>query len=94
MEKAKGIFHAIIILENFKDLKKLCKSINNILHRFPAPTYPENLSLKTFCEKLLIIRLKFPDDNELQNVHSSLDIILMNTLTLAKETEIKKLIMI
>ena len=39
----------------------------------PAPSLPENLSLKTICEKFLnffvdkitIIRSKFPDDNEL-----------------------------
>ena len=44
-----------------------------------------------FFDKITIIRSIFPDDYELQNVHSSLDIIfLMNTLTLATETEIKK----
>ena len=102
MEKAKTNFYANIILENSEDPKKLWKSINNILHRFPAPSLPENLSLKTICEKfsnffvdkITIIRSKFPDDNELRNVHPSYDIyVLMNTLTLATEAEIKKLIM-
>ena len=99
MEKAKAIFYANIILENSEDPKKLWNSINNILHRFPAPSLPENLSLKTICEnffvdKTTIIRSKFPDDNELRNVHPSYDInFLMNTLTLATEAEIKKLIM-
>ena len=102
MEKAKANSYANIILDNSEDPKKLRKSINNILHRFPAPSLPENLSLKTICEKLSnffvdkisIIRSKFPDDNELRNVHPSYDIIfLMNTLTLATEAEIKKLIM-
>ena len=99
MEKAKANVYANIILENSEDPKKLWKSINNILHRFPAPSVPENLSLKTICEKnfvdkITIIRPKFPDDNELRNVHLSYDInFLMNTLTLATEAEIKKLIM-
>ena len=53
MEKAKAIFYANIILENSEDPKKLWKSINNILHRFPVPSLPENLSLKTICEKIL-----------------------------------------
>ena len=75
MEKAN--FYANIILENSEDPKKLWKSINNILHRFTAPFLPENLSLKTICgkfsnffvDKITIIRSKFPDDNELRNVH-------------------------
>ena len=46
MEKAKANFYANIILENSEDPKKLWKSINNILHRFPAPSLPENLSLR------------------------------------------------
>ena len=87
MEKAH--FYANIILESSEDL-----------HRCPAPSLPENLSLKTICEKfsnffvdkITIIRSKFPDDYELRNVHPSLNIIfLMNTLTLATGTEIKKL---
>ena len=94
VEKAKANFNANIILENSEDTKKLRESINNILHRFPAPSMPENLSLKTICEKfsnffvdkITIIRSKFPDDNELRK-------FLMNTLTLAAEAEIKKLIM-
>ena len=98
MKKAKTIFYASIILENSEDPKKLWKSVNNILHRFPAPSLPENLSLKTICEKfsnffvdkITIIRSKFPDNNELRNVHPSLYIhFLVNTLTLATETEIK-----
>ena len=102
MEIAKANFYANIILENSEDPKKLWKYINNILHRFPAPSLPENLSLKTICEKfsnffvdkITIIRSKFPADNELRNVHPSYDIhFLMNTLTLATEAEIKKLIM-
>ena len=102
MEKAKANLYANIILENSEDPKKLWKSINNILHRFPPPSLPENLSLKTICEKfsnffvdkITIIRSKFPDDNELRNVYPSYDIIfLMNTLTLATEAEIKKLTM-
>ena len=104
MEKTKANFYANIILKNSEDPKKLWNSINNILHRFPAPSLPENISPKTICEKfsnffvdkITIIRSKFPDDIEFQNVHSSLDIIfLLNTLTLtlAAETEIKKLIM-
>ena len=72
MEKAKSNFNAKVILENSEDPKKLRISINNILHRFPAPSLPENLSLKTICEKfsnffvdkITIIRSKFPDDNE------------------------------
>ena len=45
-------------------------------------------------DKITIIRSKFPDDNELRNVHPSFDInFLMNTLPLATESEIKKLIM-
>ena len=97
MEKAKANFYANIILANSEDPKKLWKSINNILHRFHDPSLPENLSLKTMCEnfsnffvdKITIIRSKFPDDN----VHPSFDInCLMNTLTLATEAEIKKLI--
>ena len=95
-------YYANIILENSEDPKKLWKSINNILHRFPAPSLPGNLSLRTICEKfsnifvdkITIIRSKFPDNNELRNVHPSYDIhFLMNTLTLATEAEIKKLIM-
>ena len=102
MEKTKANFYANIILKNSEDPKKLCKSINNILHRFPAPSLPENLSLKTICvkfsnffvDKITIIRSKFPDDNELRNVHPSYDIIfLMNTLTLETVAEIKRLIM-
>ena len=102
MEKAKANFYANIILENSEDPKKLWKSISNMLHRFPAPSLPENLSLKTICEKfsnffvdkITIICSKFPDDNELRNLHPSYDIhFLMNTLTLATEAEIKKLIM-
>ena len=102
MEKAKANFYAYIILENSEDPKKLWKSINNILHRFPALSLLENLSLETICEKfsnffvdkITIIRSKFPDDNALRNVHPSFDIIfLMDTLTLATEAEIKKLIM-
>ena len=102
MEKAKAIFYANIILENSEDSKKLWKSINNILYRFPAPSLPENLSLKTICEKfsnffvdkITIILSKFPVDNELRNVHPSYDInFLMNTLTLATDAEIKKLTM-
>ena len=47
-----------------------------------------------FVDKITIIRSKFPDDNDLRNVHPSYDIpFLMNTLTLATEAEIKKLIM-
>ena len=80
MGKAKAIFYANIILE---DTNKLWKSINNILHRFTAPSLPESISLKTICEKfsnffldkITIIRSKLSDDNELQNVHPSLDII-------------------
>ena len=53
MEKAIANVYANIILENSEDPKKLWKSINNILHRFPAPSLPENLSLKTICEKIL-----------------------------------------
>ena len=76
--------YANIILENSEDQKKLWKSLNNILHRFPAPSLPENISLKTICEKfsnffldkITIIRSKFSDNNELQNVHPPLDIIL------------------
>ena len=99
--KQKKIY-ANIILENSEDPNNLWKSINNILHRFPVSSLSENPSLKTICEKFLnffvdkitIICLKFPDDNDLQNVYPSLDIIfLMNTLTLATETEIKKLFM-
>ena len=102
MEKAKANFYGNIILEDSEDPKKLWKSINNILHRFPASSLPENLSVKTICEKftnffvdkITIIRSKFLDDNELRNVHPLYDIIfLMNTLTLATEAEIKKLIM-
>ena len=81
MEKAKANLYANIILENSEDPNKLWKSINNILHRFPAPSLPENLSLKTICEKfsnffvdkITIIRSKFPDDNELRNVHPFFD---------------------
>ena len=51
MEKAKANVYANIILENSEDPKKLWKSISNILHRLPAPSLPENLSLKTICEK-------------------------------------------
>ena len=40
MEKAKANFYANIIFENSEDPKKLSKSINNILHRFPAPSLP------------------------------------------------------
>ena len=102
MEKAKPNLYANIILENSEDPNNLWKSINNILHRFPVPSLSENPSLKTICEKFLkffvdkitIICFKFTDDNDLQNVYPSLDIIfLMNTLTLATETEIKKLFM-
>ena len=83
MEKAKANLYADIILENSEDSKKLWKSINNILHRFPAPSLPENVSLKTigekfsnfFVDKITIIRSKFLDDNELGNVHPSLNII-------------------
>ena len=60
MEKAKANFYANIILENSEDPKKLWKFINNIFHRFPAPSLPENLSLKTICEKFsnfLLIKL-------------------------------------
>ena len=72
MEKAKANFYANIILENSEDPKKLWKSTNNTLHRFPAPSLPENLSIKTifekfpnfFVDKITIIRSKFPDDNE------------------------------
>ena len=86
MEKAKANFYANIILENSADPKKLWKSINNILDRFPAPSLPDILSLKTICEKfsnffvgkITIIRSKFPADNELRNVHPSLDIIFFN----------------
>ena len=100
MEKAKANFYANIILENSEDQKKPWKSINNILHRFPAPSLPENISLKTICEKfsncfadkITIIRSQFPDQDELRNVYPSLYLnILM--MTLATETEIKKLIM-
>ena len=103
MEKAN--FYATIILENSEDPKKFWKSINNIPHRFPAPSLPEKLSLKTICEKfsnffvdkiikITTIRSEFPADNKLRDLHPSLDIIfLMNTLTLATKTEIKKLIM-
>ena len=52
MEKAN------IILENSEDPKKLWKSINNILSRCPAPSLPENLSLKTICEKNLDVLIK------------------------------------
>ena len=52
MEKANANLYANIILENSEDPKKLWKPINNILHRFPAPSLTENLSLKTICEKL------------------------------------------
>ena len=49
---------------------------------------------KLFVVKITIIRSKFPDDNELRNLRPSLDIIfLMHILTLATETEIKKLFM-
>ena len=72
MEIAKAIFYANIILENSDDPKKLWKFINNILHRFHAHSLPENLSLKTICEKFsnffTIISSKFPDNNELRNV--------------------------
>ena len=82
MKKAKPNFCANIILENSEDPKNLWKSINNILHRFPVPSLSENLSHKTICDKFLffvvdkitIICLKFPDDNDLQNVYPSLDI--------------------
>ena len=60
MEKAKANFYANIILENSEDPKKLWKFINNIFHRFPAPSLPENLSLKTICEifsNFLLIKL-------------------------------------
>ena len=89
MEKANNI-----LLENSEDPKKLCwKSINIILHRFPAPSLPERLSLKTIFE-IFSYFFEVPDHNELQNVHPSLDIIfLINTLSMATETEIKKLIM-
>ena len=97
MEKAKANFFANIILENSEDPKRLWKSINNILHRFPAPSLPQNLSLSFikfsnfFVDKITIIRSKFPDENELRNVHPSYDInFLMNTLTLATKAEIKK----
>ena len=77
MDKAEANVYASIILENSEDPKKLCKSINNILHRFPAPPLPENLSLKTICEKfsnfladkITIIRSKFSGDNELRDVY-------------------------
>ena len=47
-----------------------------------------------FVDKITIIPSKFPDDNELRSVHPSYDIhFLMNTLTLATEADIKKLIM-
>ena len=53
-----------------------------------------NNSQTFFVDKITIIRSKFPDDNELQNVHPSFDVnFLMNTLTLATEAEIKKIIM-
>ena len=86
MEKAKPNCYANIILENSEDLNNLWKSINNILHRFPVPSLSENPSLKTICEKFLnffvdkitIICLKFPDDNDLQNVYPSLDINFFN----------------
>ena len=102
MEKAKANFYANIILENSEDPKKLWKSINNILHRFPAPSLPANLSLKTICEKfsnffvdkITIIRSKFADDNELRNVHPSYDIIfLMNTFRVFFRTSSKKSIL-
>ena len=98
MEKAKAHFYANIILENSEDPKKLWKSMNNILHRFPAPSLPDNLSLETICEKfsnffvdkITIIRSKSPDSNELRNVHPSYDInFLMNTLTLSTVAETK-----
>ena len=89
MEKTKANFYANIISKNSEDPKKLWKSISNILHRFPAPSLPENLSLKTICEKfsmffadkITIIRSKCPDVNDFRNVHPS------------TEAEIKRLIM-
>ena len=81
MEKAKANFYTNIILENSEDPMKLWKSIKNIIRRFPAPSLPENISLKTICEKfsnfivdkIIIIRSKFLNDNELRNMHLSLD---------------------
>ena len=89
LEKAKANSYASIILENSEDPKKLWKSINNILHRFSAQFLLENLSLKTICEKfshffvdkITIIRSKFPDDNELRNVHPSFYFLLFQSLT-------------
>ena len=57
MEKAKANFYANIILENSEDPKKLWKSINNIFHRFPAPSLPKFFSIIFSCSPKILENL-------------------------------------
>ena len=72
MTKAKSKYLAHVIAENSDNLRRLCNSINNILHRIPPPALPEFTSVKSLCDhfslwiKSKISVFKFPD--KVQNI--------------------------
>ena len=69
MTKAKWKYLADVISENSDNPRRLCNSINNILHRIAPPALPAFTSMKSFCDhfskyfvdKIETARSNFPD---------------------------------
>ena len=71
MAKAKSDYYTYMVSNNSESPRQLWNCINQILHRRPAPSLPNHVSIKSLCDsfsshfkdKISLIRSAFPGHN-------------------------------
>ena len=102
MAKAKSDYYTNMVSNNSESPRQLCNYINQILHRRPAPSLPNHVSMKSLCDsfsshfkdKISLIRSAFPDHTlSTVNVDSPRVNILVVSFEPATAGEVKKIMM-
>ena len=102
MAKAKSDYYTNMVSNNSESPRQLWNCINQILHRRPAPSLPNQVSIKSLCDsfsshfkdKISLIRSAFPDHIlSTVNVASPRVNSLFVTFEPATADEVKKIIM-
>ena len=102
MAKAKSDYYTYIVSNSSESPRQLWNCINQILHRRPAPSIPNHVSIKSLCgsfsthfkDKISLIRSAFPDHTlSTVNVDSPLVNTFLVSFEPATADEVKKIIM-
>ena len=102
MAKAKLDYYTNMVSNNSESQRQLWNCINQILHRRPAPSLPNHVSIKSLCDlfsshfndKIILIHSAFPDHTfSTVNVASPRVNYLLVSFEPATADEVKKIIM-